>query len=99
MIYPEETIDVSPKLEHQAAFPGVRAYLCPCCFLPFLRNVSYPYWPPVECSLTGHLFQKQSNFPNEAVVPFGLSEYFLGSLRIELLHYLLTLCITGGLLA
>lgn len=99
MICAEETIAVSPTLEHQAAFPGVRTHLCPCSFFPFPRNVSYPYWPPVECSLIGQLFQKQSNFLNEDVFPFELSEYFLGSLRIELLHYLLTLCITGGFLA
>lgn len=92
-IRPEETIGVSPALE-QAAFPGARAYLCPRSFLPFPRNGRNPCWPPVECCFRSNLTSLMRTF-----FPFELSEHFLGSLRIELLHYLLTSWRTGGLLA
>ena len=68
-------------------------------FFPFPRNVNYPVGLQLNALWLGSCCRSNRNSLDEDFSPFELSEHFLGSLRVQLLHYLLTLCITGDLLA
>ena len=68
-------------------------------FFPFPRNVNYPVGLQLNALWLGSCCGSNRNSLDEDFSPFELSEHFLGSLRVQLLYYLLTLCITGDLLA